>query len=75
MAFRDDATNGYSAEEAVLVDTAKRTHRATTESAQRALSVRIAKSTLLKHREEIYRSVFQAGMPGDAFRYSCCLGH
>eukprot|EP00884_Botryococcus_braunii_P004916 jgi/Botrbrau1/14425/Bobra.0014s0072.1 len=39
MAFRDEAMNGYSAEEGVLVETAKRTHRATTESAQRALSV------------------------------------
>lgn len=43
MAFRDEAMNGYTAEEAGLVETAKRTHRATTESAQRALSVRICR--------------------------------
>lgn len=40
MAYREDFSNGYSTEEVVLVETAKRTHRATTESAQRAASVR-----------------------------------
>lgn len=40
MAYRDDSMNGYSTEEVVLVETAKRTHRATTDSAQRAASVR-----------------------------------